>query len=841
MDGDTETAAASWPRPMPGLGSATLLRRKGEPEGGHWAELAAEVAGLGYWRLDMVSGVIIWTDALFRLYGLDPADSPDVATALGRVHPDDSDRLARRLQRAVELGEDYTEKFRVQLADGSWRVLKNSAKCQRSAAGVTACILGAVIDVTEAESYRVLAENGNDVLVQSDLSGRITYISPSVEALTGFTVDEVLGLPIEEIVGADGVAALERALLESGADPQRRSRRVEYSVEHKDGRLLWLEAWPTPLMDRESGRYLGLTDVIRDVTDRKTAEDRLELANIVLKTQMEASPNGVLLVNAQLEVISFNRRFADMWSLPPDADPAATYQTLRAHLAAQVSSPEDFVRRVDYLYANPDEESTDDLERIDGRCISRYTVSLKNKAGGFFGRAWFFTDVTDERSSLSHALSLARVDELTGLANRRAFVDAVRAAITRAEAGVGEFAVLSLDLDHFKDVNDTLGHPAGDELLKAVAERLRGHSRASDTVARFGGDEFAIVATAVEGSNGVETLAEKLIRVISEPFMIEGNQIYSGVSIGIDVYGPGSSDPETLLSHADLALYQAKTSGGGGYRFFTQAMDTEARTRVTLAAELREAITGDQLFLLYQPQISLETGEMIGVEALVRWRHPERGVVGPDTFIPVAEQMGLMVRLGQWVLSSACRQARLWIDDGLAPGRMCVNLSAVQFKAPLSLEADIAIVLAETGLPPERLELELTETVLMNVTREDGDVLKRLNRSGVAISIDDFGTGYSSLDYLRRFPVSRIKIAQTFVQNMETSPGDAAIVKATIGLARDLGMAVIAEGVETPAQLVALRNWGCGEVQGYLFGRPQSPTDIAQLLKAGSPFGCDPR
>ena len=835
MDGDSDSAAAPWPRPTAGLSAAPLLRTDEEPGTYSWAELAADMAGLGYWRLDMPDGVVRWSDSLFRLYGLDPAESPDVGAALARVHADDSDRLNLRLQRAVAYGEDYTETFRVRMAEGAWRVFKNTVKCRTAAGTGHAYILGAVMDVTEMESYRVLAENGNDVLVQSDLSGRITYISPAVEGLTGYSADEVIGLQIDEIVGADGAAALDSAILEGLSDPLRRGRRVEYAVEHKDGRTLWLEARPTPLMDQQSGNFLGLTDIIRDVTDRKLAEDRLELANIILQTQMEVSPNGILLVDAQLNIISYNKRFAEMWDLPPHVDGALPYPRLKARVAEQVLSPEDFTRRVEYLYDHPEEESFDDVERADGRCLSRYSVALKNRAGVFIGRAWFFTDVTEERRSLARALWMARVDELTGLANRRVFVEAVRAAVTRAEAGEDGFAVLYLDLDHFKDVNDTLGHPTGDELLKAVADRLRLHTRASDTVARFGGDEFAIVASAVRGPGGVAVLAEKLIKVISEPFTIENNQIYSGVSIGIDMYGPGSSDAETLLSHADLSLYRAKTAGGAGYRFFTRAMDTEARTRVSLAAELHEAIAADQLFLLYQPQISLETGEMIGVEALARWRHPRRGVLGPDLFIPVAEHMGLMVRLGNWVLWTACRQARAWIDAGLVPGRMCVNLSAVQFKAPLALEADIAAVLAETGLPADRLELELTETVLMNATREDGDVLKRLHRSGVAISIDDFGTGYSSLDYLRRFPVTRIKIAQTFVQHMESSPGDAAIVKATLGLARDLGIAAIAEGVETPAQLGALRSWGCGEVQGYLFGRPQPPEDIARFMEAAPP------
>jgi predicted signal transduction protein with EAL and GGDEF domain len=327
-------------------------------------------------------------------------------------------------------------------------------------------------------------------------------------------------------------------------------------------------------------------------------------------------------------------------------------------------------------------------------------------------------------------------------------------------------------------------------------------------------------------------LADRFIREVSAPYLIDGHQIYTSVSIGIELFGRGIVDERSLLSHADMALYQAKAAGAGTYRFFTEVMDTEVRTRVTLGAELRDAIASGQLFLVYQPEVELTTGRIIGAEALVRWRHPRRGVLGPDLFIPVAEQMGLIGALGRWVLWTAARQARAWADTGLAGIRMGVNVSALQFKAPAALEADIAAVLAETGLSPALLELELTETALMTAS-EGGDILMRLHQSGVRIAIDDFGTGYSSLDYLRRFPAGRIKIAQTFVRHLGARAGEAAIVKATIGLARELGMTVIAEGVETRNQLEMLKAWGCGEGQGYIFDRPLGVEAATARLRAG--------
>ncbi len=438
------------------------------------------------------------------------------------------------------------------------------------------------------------------------------------------------------------------------------------------------------------------------------------------------------------------------------------------------------------------------------------------------------------RASQAEALKVARYDVLTGLANRGVFVEALEEAIARARLGDNGFAVIYLDLDHFKDVNDTLGHPVGDELLRAVADRLRLNTRATDTVARFGGDEFAVIVADIKEPADVAIVADKLIKAIAAPFSIQGNEIHSGASIGIDLYGPDAKEAEVLLSHADVALYRTKSEGRGSYRFFTDAMDVEVRTRVTLGSELRAAIDADQLFLMYQPQVAIDSGRITGLEALVRWRHPERGLIPPDQFIPLAEKIGIVAKLGHWVLSTACTQAKAWLDAGVPPVRIGVNLSALQFKTPFTLERDILATLAEAGLPSRWLELELTETILMETFHEHSELLMNLRRSGITIAIDDFGTGYSSLDYLRRFPVDRIKIAQNFVRHLETGSGDVAIVKATIGLARELGIAIIAEGVETREQVRLLKAWGCGEAQGFYFARPLTDSEVVSVLREGT-------
>jgi diguanylate cyclase (GGDEF)-like protein len=465
-------------------------------------------------------------------------------------------------------------------------------------------------------------------------------------------------------------------------------------------------------------------------------------------------------------------------------------------------------------------------------------------------------DITARKEADDKIAYLARYDGLTGLVNRGVFVEALKQAIARSQRGAKGLAVLYLDLDHFKDVNDTLGHPIGDLLIRAVAERLRANVRVIDVVARFGGDEFAIILTDIQEPANAAIVADRILDAISEPiaiqetaaaaaadklltafnktFLVEGNEIRSGTTIGISVYGTDSPDAETMLAHADVALYRAKSEGRGTYRFFTDAMDAEIRARVTMEKELREAIASNQLFLAYQPQVAIDSGRIVGIEALVRWHHPTRGILGPGRFIPAAEKNGLIVPLGHWIMREACRQFKLWLDAGIAPPLIAINLSSVQFKNPADLEKDIASVLAEYGLQARFLELELTESVLLEASHAHNELLLRLRKAGHRISIDDFGSGYSSLDYLRRFPVDRMKIAQSFVADIGIVPGDDAIVRAALGLARELHIEVVLEGVETARQLELLKSWGGRIVQGFYFSKPLPAPEATALLRVGA-------
>jgi len=683
------------------------------------------------------------------------------------------------------------------------------------------------------QRFRVLSGTAQDAIITVDATARISTWNRAAERILGYTAEEAVGQQIHHFLlptrfqDKAGIAMRRFAATGEG---DALNKTTELTALRKDGTEIAVEV---SLAGAKVAGQWEAVGILRDVTARKEAAARLQFANIVLTTQMEASLDGILVVNASQSITAFNHRFAQMWQIPLDVTIGGRDDLALSRVTALITDPKAFTERVADLYSHTGITADDDIATIDGRAIERHTVPLTGPTGQYLGRAWFFRDVTERNRAAAMALRMARFDVLTGLANRAVFVDALDHAIAAVKRGAKGFAVIYLDLDHFKDVNDTLGHPVGDLLLAAVADLLRANTRSTDTVARFGGDEFAIVVSDIGQPADAAILADKLITAFNVPIRLQGNEIHIGASIGIATYDTDSPNAENLLSHADVALYRAKSDGRGSYRFFTDAMDREVKMRVRLGMELRDAIAAGQLFLMYQPQVEVDTGRIIGMESLVRWRHPSRGVIGPDIFIPIAEQIGVISQLGHWVLWQACRQAKLWRDAGIPPVRISLNVSALQFRSPIALEDDIAAALAETGMPPQLLELELTERVLMDASRAYGDVLQRLRQTGVTIAIDDFGTGYSSLDYLHRFPSNRIKIAQSFVKNLETAPGDAAIVRATIGLARELGIDVIAEGVETAGQAILLKRWGCDEVQGFHFARPLAVAEATTALRAG--------
>ena len=424
---------------------------------------------------------------------------------------------------------------------------------------------------------------------------------------------------------------------------------------------------------------------------------------------------------------------------------------------------------------------------------------------------------------------LAHHDVLTGLPNRLLFFDRLQQALSQAGRHDTLLGVMLLDLDRFKAINDSFGHTAGDALLQAVGRRIGECIRDGDTVARLGGDEFTILLQDIRQAQHAALVAQKIIEALQLPFLLNGYEVVVNTSIGIALY-PHCRDAETLLIHADTAMYKAKEEGGNGYRFYTDEMSSADMRRLSLETQLRKAIERNELVLHYQPQAEIVSGRLLGAEALLRWQHPEHGLIPPDEFIPLAEETGLIVPIGEWVLHTACAQNRAWQDAGLAPLRVAVNVSGRQFRRLDMLET-IFRTLEDTGLDSRYLEIELTEGVLMQDTVVVVQTLRALNAMGILISIDDFGTGYSSLSYLKRFPIDMLKIDRSFVQDIVTDPDDTAIVQAIIAMSHSLGIKAIAEGVETREQLDFLRRHGCDAVQGYCLSRPLPAEAFTHFLR----------
>lgn len=453
--------------------------------------------------------------------------------------------------------------------------------------------------------------------------------------------------------------------------------------------------------------------------------------------------------------------------------------------------------------------------------------------GGYRRFIGTLRDITERKATEAKIIHLAHFDALTNLPNRRLVQDRIQQAIVGAQRTGSEFAVLFIDLDKFKDINDTLGHDVGDKLLEMVAHRLTDVLRAQDTVGRQGGDEFIVLLASLSTAEDAARVAQKILEALAVPFEINGHGLHSGTSIGIATYPHDGSNVETLLKNSDTAMYSAKEAGRNNYQFFAEEMNKASTERLLLEGNLRLAIEHNELFLHYQPLVDIASGRIVATEALVRWNHPQLGHIGPDRFIPVAEETGLIVPLGEWVLRQACMQLAQWREQGIHPPRMVVNLSPRQFRQKHLLR-NFYRVLSETGVDPHWLGLEITESVIMDNPEISIAVLEELRALGFQLSLDDFGTGYSSLSYLKRLPIDKLKIDRSFVNDITSDVDDEAMVGAIIVMAHQLDIDVVAEGVETPEQLEFLRDHDCDEFQGYLFSRPQLPENLTVLLKASS-------
>jgi len=688
-----------------------------------------------------------------------------------------------------------------------------------------------------AENYRLselhnraIVDNTADAIVTFGEDGGIGTYNPAAERIFGYDPFEIVGKSIATLIpemkGADNSPITEPFLGHRTVVTGMRKIRSGFPLE-------------LSLSSMELGGQRLFVAIGHDITERQANEEELRNQKEWLSTLINALPDVVCFKDGKGRWLVANPFYLDIVGLHGVDYVGRTGQ----ELALMSTGHQDFLMST----RDTDEKAWREgkplgyektLQSRDGapRVFDMMKIPLFHADGSRRGLVLVGRDTTERKLAAARIQHLAHHDSLTELPNRVLFQERLRQALLQARRSGWKLALMFLDLDKFKDINDTLGHHIGDLLLKAVAKRLKRCVRETDTVARLGGDEFAVILTNLEDAEGASRVAETIIESISDPFGLEDQEVLTSTSIGITLFPGDAGDAEQLLKNADLAMFRSKAEGRNNYHFYVAEMDDEVQARKVVERDMRLAMGTDQLELHYQPFVELETGRIVGCEALLRWRHPTRGWVPPAEFIPIIERTDLIAPLGRWILHQACLQGRVWLDQGLDPMKMAVNLSPAQFKQSQSLIAMVGEILKQTGMAAELLQLEITEGIAMQNVEATIDVLQGLRGMGVVISVDDFGTGYSSLNYLKRFPVDKLKIDRSFVIDIGLHPDNAAVVQAIVNLGHSLGTRVNCEGVETREQLDFLLANGVDEVQGYYFAKALPPDEFATLVREKSPW-----
>lgn len=602
--------------------------------------------------------------------------------------------------------------------------------------------------------------------------------------------------------------------------------RSDTVLTHSDGQPRWVSRAISPIHTPEGGFWLVL---LHDQTRRRRAEAERETLLAELRATLESTADGILVVDLAGRVRSFNRRFAKLWDLPGGLQHEPGDAGLWLSLQRVMRDGEQYRLRIEALLDAPLMRSSDMLRLADGRVLEQVSLPQMSR-GEPIGRVFSFRDLSEKLAAHQRIEELGRSDVLTGTPNRRALADRIvqqMAAVTAGEQPPG-FALLHLDLDRFKQINDTLGNSYGDRVLREVVERLRGAVGVNDTLARLGGDEFALLIDGAQGPEA-EAAARRVQQQLAQPFSFDTLSFTVTASCGIALYPGDGSTPDELLASAERAMHWVKEGGRAGFRFHVPRKEVDLLSRMRLDHDMRQALAEGRFRLHYQPQVELGSDRVIGAEALIRWRDPQRGDISPAEFIPLAEESGFVVAIGEWVLREAVDQAAHWLSRGLRMP-VAVNVSALQFQQGGFVE-QVAAALHDAALPPSMLELELTEGVLLGDAEEGLKRMRALAALGVTLSIDDFGTGYSSLAYLKRFPIQRLKIDRSFVKGLPGDASDAGIANAIVQMGRALGLQVIAEGVETEAQRDFLAQAGCHEFQGYLYAPALRPEEFEQRVR----------
>ncbi|MEC4237860.1 bifunctional diguanylate cyclase/phosphodiesterase [Pseudomonas sp. DSV-1] len=772
------------------------------------------------------------------------------------LHPDDAERYHQLRQQQREDGYKHLMQcqLRFRHQQGTWRRfdIREQAFARDTGDQVTR-IVGVAKDITDQieaseslrdseQRYRMLAESISDVIFSTDSTLRMNYLSPSIQTVLGYDAQWVFDNGWQSIIATpqqlEGIyslierirAALHTPRQLSALRAQVQTQLFLFDCLRADGHKVPIELRLVLVWDENDG-FEGILGVGRDISQQRRAEKDLRMA----ATVFEHSTSAILITDPAGYIVQANEAFSRVsgYAVAQVLDQLPSMLTVDAQQRAHLT----YVLK--QLHVNGTWEGEVWLKRLNGEHYPAWVgiTAVLDDEGDLASYVCFFSDISERKASEQRIHRLAYYDALTHLPNRTLFQDRLHTALQQAERNKSWVVLMFLDLDRFKPINDSLGHAAGDRMLKDMAIRLLACVGDDDTVARMGGDEFTLLlqprATRQLALNRAISVAEQILASLVKPFVLESREFFVTASIGIALSPQDGNELSQLMKNADTAMYHAKERGKNNFQFYQADMNASALERLELESDLRHALEQQEFILFYQPQFSGDGKRLTGVEALLRWNHSRRGLVPPGDFIPVLEELGLVVEVGDWVLAEACRQLKLWHQAKVRVPKVSVNISARQFSDG-QLGTRIATILKETGLSPACLELELTESILMREVSEALHILASLKNLGLSIAVDDFGTGYSSLNYLKQFPIDVLKIDRTFVDGLPSGEQDAQIARAIIAMAHSLNLAVIAEGVETQEQLDFLREHGCDEVQGYLFGRPMPAHLLVKQLQAAS-------
>ena len=806
-------------------------------------ELALSGTNDGVWDWNIVENSVYFSPRWKEMLGYKDNELPnEVASWAERIHPDDLDDTWADIYRNVE-GETefYENTHRLKHRDGSWVWILDRGKTQYDKDGKAIRMIGTHTDITDEKAMQLqyvhqsqIIDQIHDSVNSTDMDGFITSWNHASELMFGYSANEVMGKHISMLHLEKNLSvfpSIEKSFMESG------EFRLDIELITKSKDIIFVSLTLSLLKD-ENGKPTNIVGYSQDITERKKIEKVLEEQHNTLEESQRIAHVGSWNLNLLKSELCWSDEIYRIFEV--DLNTTPSYE-----LFMEIIHPDDR-KEVNEAYSNSlqNREAYEITHRLlfkDGRVkyVREQCETTYDKEGKPLISIGSVQDVTKQKllegelykqkEVLNH---LAHHDILTQLPNRVLFNDRLTQAIQTSQREKSEFALLFLDLDHFKEINDSLGHDTGDEVLKVVSRRLIDVMREEDTLARLGGDEFTIIMKNLVQGQDASLLAQKILLALSEPIIIEENKLYVSSSIGISLYPSDGSSASNLLKYADAAMYRAKDEGRNNFQFYSSEMTELAFERVVMEASLRAAIENEEFVVYYQPQVDGKSDKLIGMEALVRWQHPTMGLVSPAKFIPLAESTGLIVELDQFVMKSAMTQMAEWYEKGFKPGVLALNLAMKQLEQKDFISI-LSNIIKESRCEAKFIELEVTESQIMVNPEEAINVLNQINELGIDLAIDDFGTGYSSLSYLKKLPISKLKIDQSFVRDLPDDEEDVAISRAVMALAKSLNLKIIAEGVETKEQKEFLVENGCSSIQGYFYAKPMPADEMEILLAKG--------